>query len=175
MRKWINSMTSITNPKYIKIEKENSIFLNFNYTMTLELLYEIPKEQILHIHGDAYKSEKLVFGHNIYKGGYNYPYDGEKVADVLERYHKNPYEHIFKHNDFFAKIKDVEMVHVLGLSLSPVDIEYLEWICREVPNNAKWEISWYTEENKKRIYLFVQNNKIKNRSRLIQLDPIDLD
>lgn len=175
MRKWINSMTSITNPKYIKIEKENSIFLNFNYTMTLELLYEIPKEQILHIHGDAYKSEKLVFGHNIYKGGYNYPYDGEKVADVLERYHKNPYEHIFKHEDFFAKIKDVEMVHVLGLSLSPVDIEYLEWICREVPNNAKWEISWYTEEDKKRIYLFVQNNKIKNRSRLIQLDPIDLD
>ena len=55
-------------------------------TMTLELLYEIPKEQILHIHGDAYKTKKLVFGHNIYKGGYNYPYDGEKVADVLERY-----------------------------------------------------------------------------------------
>lgn len=168
-------MTSITGTKYIKIEKENSIFLNFNYTMTLELLYKIPKEQILHIHGDAYKSEKLVFGHNTYKGGDYYPYDGEKVADVLEHYHKNPYEHIFKHDDFFAKIKDVEMVHVLGLSLSPVDIEYLEWICREVPYNAKWEISWYTEEDKKRIYLFVLKNKIRNRSQLIQLDSIDQD
>lgn len=137
MRKWINSMTSITDAKYVKIEKDNSLFLNFNYTMTLELLYGIPKEQILHIHGNAYESEKLVFGHDSYTGMDNYPYDGDKVCEVLERYHKNPYEHIFKHSDFFEKINTVEYVHVLGLSLSPVDIEYLDWICGKIPFDAK--------------------------------------
>lgn len=163
MKKWINSMTSIIDPKYVNIEKEYSIFLNFNYTKTLELLYNIPKEQILHIHGDAYRSEKLVFGHNSYTGGVYYPYDGEKVAEVLERYHKNPYEHIFKHEDFFSEIKGVQKIHVWGLSLSPVDIEYLEWISREVYNDVKWEFSWYTEEDKRRIYLFVLKNSLRDR------------
>lgn len=172
MRKWINSMNTINNPKYVDLEKDNSLFLNFNYTKTLELLYDIPEEQILHIHGNAYKSEKLVFGHNSYTGGYDYPYDSDKVCEVLERYHKNPYEYIFKNESFFDKIRDVEIVHVFGLSLSPVDIEYLEWICRKVPIYTKWEFSWYTEEDKKRITLFVLKNGMRGRCQLIQLTPI---
>lgn len=32
MKQWVKSMTSICNPKYLQLEKDNSIFLNFNYT-----------------------------------------------------------------------------------------------------------------------------------------------
>lgn len=53
----------------------------------------------------------------------NYSYDGKKFCDVLEQYHKNPYQYIFKNELFFSKIKSVEFIHVLGLSFSPVDID----------------------------------------------------
>lgn len=64
MRKWILSLSSNFGVRYVHLEKKNSLFLSFNYTRVLELLYKIPKENILHIHGDAYHDEKLVFGHN---------------------------------------------------------------------------------------------------------------
>ena len=35
---------------------DNSLFINFNYTKTLERIYEINKDQILYIHGIAYNS-----------------------------------------------------------------------------------------------------------------------
>ena len=39
-------------------------FLSFNYTDTFEVLYGIPEESIIHIHGRASFKEKLVVGHN---------------------------------------------------------------------------------------------------------------
>lgn len=94
MKQWVKSMTSICNPKYLQLEKDNSIFLNFNYTRTLELLYEIPKERILYIHGCAQSSEDLVFGHNTIAVGDGRTFDEGKVCEALEKYYKNPYVYI---------------------------------------------------------------------------------
>ncbi len=173
LRKWILSMTSVNNPKYIQLEKQNSVFLNFNYTKTLEGFYNISKDQILYIHGSAYDSDKLIFGHNSFADGEAYRYDGEKVAFVLERYHKNPYEFIYKNIEFFEKIKDVETIHILGLSFSPVDIDYLDWIYKHTTSGVKWEVSWYSEEDSKRIDEFIQShrNLVRNLEK-IQLAPI---
>lgn len=132
LRKWILSMTSVNNPKYIQLEKQNSF-----------------------ADGEAYR------------------YDGEKVAFVLERYHKNPYEFIYKNIEFFEKIKDVETIHILGLSFSPVDIDYLDWIYKHTTSGVKWEVSWYSEEDSKRIDEFIQShrNLVRNLEK-IQLAPI---
>ena len=63
--KWVdNCQRSITDPKYIYIEKEDSFFINFNYTDVIEILYKIPKERVLHIHGRSSKHERLIYGHN---------------------------------------------------------------------------------------------------------------
>lgn len=44
----------------------NATFLNFNYTLFLETEYNIPREQILYIHGDRrQKFGSLVLGHNV--------------------------------------------------------------------------------------------------------------
>ena len=47
--KWAKSI-EISHHKVISLNP-NSIFLTFNYTDTLEELYAIPENQILHIHG----------------------------------------------------------------------------------------------------------------------------
>jgi len=44
---------------------ENSLYLNFNYTSTLEKLYKIPSMNILHIHGCH--PDYYVLGHNLEK------------------------------------------------------------------------------------------------------------
>ena len=174
LRKWIESMTSIVAPKTIHLETENSFFINFNYTRTLEFLYGISKEQILHIHGCAYDSEKLVFGHNSHIIEDGNEYDSERVIEVLGGYHKNPYEYIYKHVTFLNRIKDVEYVYIYGLSLSPVDIDYIDWIYNHTPTDAKWEISWYSEEDEKRIAEFVlEHSRLDGKVQKMRLTPIE--
>lgn len=51
--------------KMLTLDK-NALFLNFNYTTFLETVYQIPKDQILYIHGckdDKFGS--LILGHNV--------------------------------------------------------------------------------------------------------------
>ena len=173
MKQWVKSMTSICNPKYLQLEKDNSIFLNFNYTRTLELLYEIPKERILHIHGCAQSSEDLVLGHNTIAVGDGRTFDEGKVCEALGRYHKSPYVYIFKNSEFFERLMEVKVVHIYGLSFSPVDIDYLDWIFKQTSSETKWEVSWYSAEVAKRIDDFVfEHWALKKRLKRIQLTPI---
>ena len=59
--KWVEDRHRvIINPQYLRIEKEDSFFINFNYTDVLELLYKIPEERILHIHGRLTRRERLI-------------------------------------------------------------------------------------------------------------------
>ena len=174
LQKWIESMIIITNPKYVSIEWQNSLFLSFNYTQTLESIYQIPKENILHIHGCAFDDSKLVFGHNTYHRVGLYA-EEEDVGEALDLFYKNPYEYIFKNEKFFRGIKEVDHVHVYGLSFSPVDIDYLNWVYDNISSKAQWEVSWYSEGDKQRINLFALDHKdLKNRLSLIRLDEIQL-
>lgn len=47
--------------------------------------------------------------------------DEEQVSFELDKYHKNPYEYIYKHQELKEIIKDVEFVHIYGFSFSAVD------------------------------------------------------
>lgn len=84
--KWVdNCQRSITDPKYIYIEKEDSFFINFNYTDVIEILYKIPEERVLHIHGRSSKHERLIYGHNKFLYGSSMSYDDEQVSFELNK------------------------------------------------------------------------------------------
>lgn len=173
--RWVADCQSmITDPQYANIEKVDSFFINFNYTDTIEWLYKIPEERVLHIHGRASKHEKLVFGHNKHPhGGIFDGADVDQTCFELSKYQKNTYEYIFKHENLPNMLADVEFVHVYGLSLSSVDENYIDWIEKNTPQDCKWEFSWFTEEDKQRIDVFVLNHwRIKDRHKLMQLNPI---
>ena len=42
----------------------NDRFLTFNYTDTLECVYGIDAEKVLHFHGRAASGDELIVGHN---------------------------------------------------------------------------------------------------------------
>ena len=46
-----------------KIEQNDSVFFTFNYTKTLENLYNIPSSNIIHIHGCVEDNEDFILGH----------------------------------------------------------------------------------------------------------------
>ena len=172
--RWIEqTMSIIFSPHYTQIEKNDSYFINFNYTDVLQWLYSIKDEQILFIHGRASKHEHLVFGHNSYHLGTMMSYDEEQTAIELDHHHKNPYEHILKYDKLPSILEDVEYVHVYGFSISDIDEGYLDWIEMNTPQTSRWEFSWYSEKDKERIDQFVFNHwSLKNRYSLMQLQEI---
>lgn len=172
--KWVdNCQRSITDPKYIYIEKEDSFFINFNYTDVIEILYKIPEERVLHIHGRSSKHERLIYGHNKFLYGSSMSYDDEQVSFELNKYHKNPYEHIFKHQELQKILKDVEYVHIYGFSFSAVDEDYMDWFFNNVPATSQWEVSWFSNEDKNRIDKFILDHwSLKDRLKTIKLEEI---
>lgn len=173
--RWVKDCQSIiTNPKYTNIENNDSFFINFNYTDVLEWLYEIPEERVLHIHGRASKHERLIIGHNKHPhGGIISNVDVDLTCTELCRYEKNPYEHIFRHDKLLEIISDVKEIHVYGLSISPVDEDYLDWIEKHTPQDCKWEFSWHTDKDMERIEKFVLDHwRIRDRYTTIQLKEV---
>lgn len=172
--KWVdNCQRSITDPKYIHIEKEDSFFINFNYTDVIEMLYEIPEERVLHIHGRSSKHERLIYGHNEFLQVSSMNNDEEQVSFELSKYHKNPYEHIYKHQELQEIVKDVEYVHIYGFSFSPIDEDYMDWFFNNVSATSQWEISWFSKKDKNRIDKFILDHwSLKDRLKKIQLEDI---
>jgi len=137
----------------------DNLYLNFNYTSTLESVYKINKENILHIHGCVDNTSKLIFGHNIKYKELDYEdtdYVGLiKDEDVQYDRLMNMYlgstfkdtEHIIKANlCFFEKIKEVENVYILGHSLSEIDLSYFKQIDIYTREKCKtWNVTYFTD------------------------------
>ncbi|WP_428523618.1 bacteriophage abortive infection AbiH family protein [Roseibium sp.] len=132
-------------------------FLNFNYTSTLQSLYGVSPDQVLHIHGSAANSDSLiVLGHGWEKQGDEvlsrlvdegtdtrfaggYRLIDEYFADTFK-----PTEKILTLNQaFFDRLLGVSDVFILGHSLADVDALYFAEMAKKVPVTARWTISFY--------------------------------
>lgn len=60
---WITQLNKPHDDKRIKIEQDDSMFFTFNYTKTLEDMYNIPAANIKHIHGCVNDNEDFILGH----------------------------------------------------------------------------------------------------------------
>lgn len=129
---------------------ENSFFINFNYTDTLEKRFGIPAEDIYHIHGDAGHPDSIVVGHATHPEKAfseltehhfmkalqpdGLPrFDGLYVIeDMLYRTDK----HVLDRIDGMCaamlrrgvRIEDIENVYVLGHSFGDPDLEYFQFL-----------------------------------------------
>lgn len=127
--------------------------VSFNYTSTIERLYDLPEgTNIIHIHGDS-DGEKI-FG---YKDQLKQPpvmssseedyYVDEQKEIVNSMYKRLQKDYKYKElNDFLVRnCQDVDEVVVIGHSMANVDSEYMEMI-ESVVKPKKWHISQYNQE-----------------------------
>lgn len=62
-QKWASELPEGDGFYSLKLETKESIFMTFNYSLTLEKLYGISTERVLHIHGSTLDKKSIVVGH----------------------------------------------------------------------------------------------------------------
>ncbi len=138
------------------INTDEDMFLTFNYTETLELVYGA--NNVCHIHG--MQGEEILFGH-----GNDIHYTEENMQDYLGAENildqieaglrKNTASALERHEDFFDSIDArVDNVFTFGFSYSAVDAVYIEQICRRLTNpNIVWHLNSYDDEDTQYEYM----------------------
>ena len=133
--------------KAIPIEWE-AYYLTFNYTPTLEKIYDIPAQNILHIHGiyKGHDNDEIIYGH----GGHPYIIEkdiddpriseGEEIIkDYFEKTTKPVKQIIHRYQKFFYKmITSVKNVSIIGHSMNEIDYPYF----KRINNSMKGRIDW---------------------------------
>ena len=160
---------------YLPIDR-NALFLSFNYTSTLETIYDI--DNVLHIHGYCNNVESLVIGHglnyfkpnNEFDEKYNV-YTASFFKRIFEEYKKKTQTIMQRNSVFFSKLNDLEEIYIYGKSFSndDVDLPYLKKIiestCKKVTlfiniYGKQEEIEDKLSEYKSIIYNNVDSHKI---------------
>lgn len=159
LKDWINDIDIDGIKTYVtNIENDvESKFLTFNYTLLLERVYYIRRENICHIHGSI-EEDKCITGHNDYKAELQYSddnvnkeYSVNNIIALMNTQRKPVNELIKQQSIFFESLKDINQVVVYGHSLSPIDMPYFVEIVNHIGKDVGWLISSHSIEDTDRI------------------------
>lgn len=165
LKEWIEQVNQQLNGKNKRTsfieENSNDIFLNFNYTTTLEDLYSIEEENVIHIHGVVNSEEDLVLGHSDldkityfrekYREAQNIRDEqSSPIYDILAEYCSRTYKDVMEHiyQLVFLDFNSIEKIMIIGHSLSDVDLPYFKEIKRKIGREVEWNIYYYSDEQK---------------------------
>jgi Bacteriophage abortive infection AbiH len=167
---------------------KNQLYLNFNYTKSLEKLYAISDKNIFYIHGRALdENSQIVLGHGW--GNYEKATDPKEITyeDFVDgdyateedwqyteakgyiiNYFRDNYKNapaiIKKNKGFFKKLRRIKEIYVMGHSMTEVDWKYFEAISSNIKaDKVKWTISYYKKDD------------IENCKKTLELAGIDLN
>lgn len=145
--------------KLLKIEP-NALFLNFNYTNTIQELYSAYQPQVLHIHGSIEDGEEeIILGHgwsaterpklnewNEFDDVDTRAMEGyELIEDYFEGTFKPTNKIIKRNQSFFDGLVNVSDIYVWGHSLSNVDLPYFSEVAAITnENRPTWHVSHYS-------------------------------
>lgn len=185
--KWIRSIDTNVSPIMpAHIVDKSNLYLSFNYTDTLEKVYEIPTESILYIHGKARRGDELIVGHHsddlvqdepepqfdseeerqIYYDNYDEDVRVTEAKGIIKSYFKSTYkdtETIIKTNrGFFNSLSQISEIHIYGHSLSDIDFAYFEEIHNSVSPCCKWYISYRSDRDYKNATDFAMGLNLKS-------------
>jgi len=145
--------------------KKEDLFLTFNYTRTLENVYNL--ENIFHIHGITGK--QVVMGHGNGDCGHMYG-DDFGINEINSKYIRSYFiktnkntKKIIKNNSFFHKTNftNLKEIYIMGHSLNCIDMPYIKKILQFISSDIKLNIA-YLDDGDKEYYLnLLNNNRIK--------------
>ena len=169
---WISQLKNGDRMYVVEIDRKNASFINFNYTPTLERLYGINASDILYIHGRSMLGGNLIFGHNLTVDKFIERWAGDyseeeqemliEAADGLSIIYKDVNRIINKNTNYWESIKNIKKIHIWGLSISEIDMPYINHIRTIVNDNTEWEFSWYQPKDIDRIKQIIKALQIRN-------------
>lgn len=139
---------------------QDALYFTFNYTDTLEKLYNISQNSVLHIHGRLNNGDHLIIGHNNYREPLDFWDDSITFRENNERIQrivnmnnlcKPIVENLNLHKAFFDAMATVEYVEIIGHSCAEIDYPYFKRIRESVADDAKWVFNPYSADDAKRV------------------------
>ena len=139
---------------------QQSKYLSFNYTETLEKAYGISTQNILHIHGSRLDKDAVFeIGHGNSRDA-NDPYGDEgqllpyqnaysSVIGIMNEWKKDCKGIIERNQYFFNSLISVNEVCTIGISYNDIDLPYLKAVASNVALDCKWVMNYYSERDKK--------------------------
>ena len=158
LHEWIKSVRIEGNYKYPF--QKNALFLSFNYTNTLEIIYGIPKDKICYIHGDCSTDDVLKYGHHNKslltdnnREDSDFALQLEQINDIINGYYeatrKAPQINIQEHAAFFEQLSSIQTVEIIGHSFeNEIDDDYFTFIKKKVKPDCTWKISYHSDNDK---------------------------
>lgn len=144
LREWIESIPLKGVSRCLDLSPE-SAYLTFNYSLTLENVYYIPSNRILHIHNSVKDRSPLITGHG--KGPktadfgndyFNVEKSLELISDEIDKLRKPVDKIISAHQKFFDSLQGISHVVVFGFSISDIDMPYFREVFYRVQDDTKW-------------------------------------
>ncbi len=193
---WINTTVN-TEQNYILINsligdnrchfEEDDYFVNFNYTQTLEEIYDISYCRIFHIHGKCEidgEEDNLVVGHGNNEAireleekiqeikSETYYLDDQGVRNRLNEYKceltvlkdlRKDVPQLLSALDRKLSSKEsvVDEIWVWGLSCGSVDKPYMEYLRGKYPN-ARWMFSYFCETEREERVSYAEELELDN-------------
>lgn len=168
---WVNQIDINVNPIKIPYFNPDGLFFTFNYTETLERLYGISSSRIKYIHGRRNSGEELILGHcNDVDGDSHLPdnpeiyeYEGYRtVAKVINELRKNVSDIIYRNQNYWPTLSDIDQVVVYGQSLSEVDRPYFLQILQSITPGAQWLFSIHYSDSSQKQKCEAKVNEMAN-------------
>ncbi|WP_247925162.1 AbiH family protein [Streptococcus salivarius] len=126
------------------LNNPDAIFINFNYTKTLEDLYRIPEDQVIHLHG-VIGGSQFIFGHGYEDALDSNPYDynplnvGSYLEEVVDKLKKPTDKVLCNYREFFETLSSIKEIYFIGFGIRSeenwVDSPYLKTIFKQTPNS----------------------------------------
>lgn len=194
-KRWIKTIEVYDDiePKYIDDIDKEAIYLSFNYTNTLEKIYNIHPEQVFHIHGFASDpNSTIIVGHETEYKTIDYieveeqlfGADGDifpTMVESMNELQKNTKHIISENKKWFDALRTqgIQEIYLYGLSFGEIDDEYFKEIRKQLPN-ASWRFAVYAPSEKveksniRRIQNFIKRIDInKNKCSAFNQDPFE--
>lgn len=166
LKRWIRTIKiRDTLPKVSRIDKNNhDLYVNFNYTATLERVYGIPDASVIHIHGSlrCYTDDPVLGHGNLArieaigeKQKKAEEYFDEKeisICKVVKDYYRTTLKDINRYMYHLQRVanEDITEIIVAGHSLAGIDMPYFSYIDLLCGKKVIWNIVWF-DPNKKDI------------------------
>lgn len=141
---------------YVNLFKTDDLFLSFNYTTTLEKVYNISEKRINYIHNNSlYQTldrlfgmhnqeddQKIIFGHS--EGIKTGNADIDDLIKITEKKVSDKCKSCFN----YLREYNIENIYMFGHGYGDVDYPYFKKIANIIPD-AKWHLYRYSEEDRK--------------------------
>lgn len=139
--RWISTIKIDSSESEFKFG-DNCVFINFNYTDTLQKRFCVDEDDIIYLHGEACDKESIILGHSYH------PHEPEEVLRQFGPRFQGLYfvESLLYETDKHVKdnitameielflsdvnLNEIKDVYVLGHSFGKVDLEYFEYLMR---------------------------------------------